>query len=88
MSRTHKTGRFRNTREKLLDLAEEIVGTREHAITMSRTESGLLLSDARYVDPTPDRSGQRYGNKRRIKARLKVSSRRKERRQANMKVEG
>lgn len=83
MSRTHKTSRYRKSREALLDLAEEIVGRRDHAMAMTPMEAGIMLADKRYAERTPSRSGERHGNQRQMRARMKVSKRRVERRRAN-----
>lgn len=83
MSRTHKTGRFRKERERLLGLAEELVGQRRHAPDISRGDMAPLLGNADYHRPEPTMSGRRYGNQRQMRAALKVSGRRRDRRQNN-----
>lgn len=73
MSRTHKTGRFRRERERLLDLAERLVGRRRHAPDIDRSEMAPLLGNADYTLPVPVMSGVRHGNQRRMRAALKVA---------------
>lgn len=88
MSRTYKTGRFRTSRQNTLDVVERITGRRVRTTDLTTAERGMILSDEAYARDVPLMSGTRYGNQRGMRAVLKVSKRRRERRADNRIPEG
>lgn len=88
MSRTHKTGRFRASRQRTLDVVERITGRRVRSTNLTAAERGMVISDEEYSRDAPLMTGLRYGNQRSMRAALKVSKRRRERRADNRIPEG
>ena len=88
MSRTDKTSRHRKASERTRKLAEELIGRPAKGRDMTRLEAVAMMSDARYGSATPEKSGNRYGNQRNMRAALKVSKRRSERRADNRIPQG
>lgn len=83
MSRTHKTGRFRASRERTLGVVERITGRRVRSTDLTAAERGLVISDEAYSRDELLMTGLRYGNQRGMRAALKVSKRRRKRRADN-----
>jgi hypothetical protein len=88
MSRTHKTGRFRASRERTLDVVERITGRRVRSTDLTVAERGMVISDDDYSRDVPLMTGLRYGNQRGMRAALKVSKRRRQRRADSRIPEG
>ena len=88
MSRTHKTSRFRAARQQTADVVEKVLGERMDYRRLPIEMRSLIHSDHDYHPADPVRSGSRYGNQRHMRAALKVSGRRRDRRENNRIADG